>query len=141
MSEREKERVRIPGPRCPYCHEDIEASGLDKLACNACMAWHHKACWEEHGHCAACSHRETGLGSSAATERSVAKPVEKPAPCHYTNCEEFSAHNDLWRVGRRVCPAHNKRETLRFLAVFFVGYLALASIVALAWSMGAIRPG
>lgn len=47
-------------PRCPYCHERVAPASPDKLACNACMAWHHQACWGEHTRCAACGANRSG---------------------------------------------------------------------------------
>lgn len=46
-------RIQVQHSRCPYCHAGIEP-GAEKAACHDCMAWHHAACWEEHGSCAAC---------------------------------------------------------------------------------------
>lgn len=62
---RERDRVKLPGERCPYCHEEVERGDADKVACNACMGWHHQACWVEHGACAACGAGQTGLESVA----------------------------------------------------------------------------
>lgn len=39
--------------RCPYCHAPVRPED-EKAACHACMSWHHRACWEEGGRCAAC---------------------------------------------------------------------------------------
>ncbi len=55
------ERIKLPGHRCPYCHDEVERAASDKLACNECMAWHHSSCWREHGSCAACGAVQTGL--------------------------------------------------------------------------------
>jgi eukaryotic-like serine/threonine-protein kinase len=45
--------ARVEHPRCPYCHEGVRPAD-DKEPCLGCMAWHHAACWDEHGGCAAC---------------------------------------------------------------------------------------
>lgn len=45
--------LEVKRPRCPFCHEEVE-NGDAKTACLECMAWHHEACWGEHGACAAC---------------------------------------------------------------------------------------
>jgi hypothetical protein len=44
------------GDRCPYCHDGVEPEGA--AACVECMARHHVGCWDEHGQCASCGHRE-----------------------------------------------------------------------------------
>lgn len=56
--EQERVRANVRGDRCPYCHEDIVPSDPAKQACSSCMAWHHVACMEEHGACAACGDEE-----------------------------------------------------------------------------------
>lgn len=56
--------VAVEHARCPFCHEPVRASDADKAACGACMAWHHGACWSEHGRCAACE--ATTLANRAA---------------------------------------------------------------------------
>jgi len=43
--------------KCPYCHE-VVAPADEKAPCLACMAWHHRACRDEHGSCAACGATE-----------------------------------------------------------------------------------
>lgn len=46
--------VKALHPPCPYCHGPVEPRQI-KAACDGCMAWHHRECWEEHGACAACA--------------------------------------------------------------------------------------
>ena len=56
---------RLKHPRCPYCHDKVRPDAV-KLACNACMAWHHQECWIEGGdQCATCGQAETGKSSQA----------------------------------------------------------------------------
>lgn len=50
--------VRSKRPRCPFCHEPVEADDV-KAGCSACMAWHHADCLAESGRCAACSQAST----------------------------------------------------------------------------------
>jgi hypothetical protein len=51
----EKEvEVRGSPTRCPYCHDDC-TSAQKHSVCEACLARHHKSCWESHGSCATCS--------------------------------------------------------------------------------------
>ncbi|MDC3379033.1 hypothetical protein OAX78_01965 [Planctomycetota bacterium] len=80
MSERERERVKVPGDRCPYCHDEVERSASDKLACNECMAWHHSSCWQEHGSCAACGANRTGVatGTPLVPTRAVGGRLHRP---------------------------------------------------------------
>lgn len=54
MSEERREReVRVERDRCPFCHDAVRPTD-EKVACDGCMAWHHAACWRDHGTCAAC---------------------------------------------------------------------------------------
>lgn len=80
----------VPVARCPFCRDAIAASERGKLACNACMAWHHAACWTEHGRCASCGGAESGLAGVAAApvgsagpsaaERPLVRPPPHPDP-------------------------------------------------------------
>jgi len=65
-----------------FCHEAIGGAD-DKLACNACMAWHHQACWQEGGRrCASCGGGATGeaSGGPAAAPRAGTPPRAAPRP-------------------------------------------------------------
>lgn len=44
----------LPATRCPYCHHDVVAGQDEQHGCEKCRAWHHQACWTEHGGCSAC---------------------------------------------------------------------------------------
>ncbi len=68
--------VSVTRPRCPYCHDEV-SQGDVKVACDACMSWHHRDCWGEQGACAACGHERTSEGRVAP--RPVARPPS-PAP-------------------------------------------------------------
>ncbi len=46
--------VKVATNRCPYCHDDVEVAAPDWVACRACQARHHQACWNESGACGAC---------------------------------------------------------------------------------------
>src|SRR5271156_2614014 len=48
--------VKIAGSlvRCPFCHGDISPRTTDWVACSACLARHHKDCWQERGACSTC---------------------------------------------------------------------------------------
>ena len=55
MSTREREvKVDRSPTRCPYCHAGVDAEHDDWVQCFACRALEHRACWSEHGRCAAC---------------------------------------------------------------------------------------
>lgn len=64
-------QVEVQRDRCPFCHDAVSPDQA-KTACDACMAWHHKDCWADHGGCSAC-----GEGASTAVKPS---PKESPAP-------------------------------------------------------------
>lgn len=69
---REDLDVNVERPRCPFCHDEVLPTGQEKLACTSCMAWHHQACWQEHGGCSACAQRQE-TSPSAQRPRSMAK--------------------------------------------------------------------
>jgi hypothetical protein len=47
-------KIKPRHPPCPYCHGPVGPDDI-KAACDSCMAWHHRECWEGHGSCAACA--------------------------------------------------------------------------------------
>ena len=55
--------IRVDTPhRCPFCHDGVHATAA-KIACDGCMAWHHRECWGAYGaRCGAC-----GAAQPAAT--------------------------------------------------------------------------
>lgn len=55
-AEAEPEGERVARTRCPFCREDA-LSTQAAVACEACLARHHAACWSESGSCGACGHR------------------------------------------------------------------------------------
>ncbi len=64
----------VQHPRCPFCHEAVTPAEPHKRACGACMGWHHDACWQEHGGCAAC-----GAGGGASAARRPSSPTSAKA--------------------------------------------------------------
>jgi hypothetical protein len=42
----------LSSSRCPFCHDDVAPT--KSVACEACLARHHCACWTEAGRCASC---------------------------------------------------------------------------------------
>lgn len=57
MNERTRGQVQVGRDRCPFCHVGVSPN-QPKIACDACMAWHHAECWKEYGACAACAASE-----------------------------------------------------------------------------------
>ena len=57
--------------RCPYCHDEIRSERADWVACEGCLARHHRSCWSEHGSCATC-HARGALGRLEPTARADA---------------------------------------------------------------------
>lgn len=109
MSEREQQPLHLQHPRCPFCHDAVQPGATEKVACQACMAWHHGPCWAEHGGCAAC-----GEGRPAATpgpqtqptSKATATPAGAPsATCTWEGCSET-------RDEGRLCGAHRRRVRL-----------------------------
>jgi hypothetical protein len=54
FASRDDVRVDASPLRCPFCHASVAAVALDWVACKACLARHHAACWSESGACASC---------------------------------------------------------------------------------------
>lgn len=88
--EKSRARIKVDKPRCPFCHEAVDAEE-DKRACDACMAWHHAECWTEHGRCATCGLvAYLGLAEAPSPEPSsdlspepssgAPQPLVSPAP-------------------------------------------------------------
>ena len=62
----ERDDVHVATNRCPYCHDNI-VQGEVRLGCPHCMAWSHKACWEEgDAQCSSCGGAFQNLGSLQA---------------------------------------------------------------------------
>lgn len=128
-------RVEVSGPRCPFCHDTI-APRVEKLACDACMAWHHAECWTEGGQrCGGCG---AGVVSGSrhvpdpATQRPVggrAAPVRPRGSCGARGCEQAGAAT--WIGSRRLCPDHALRLYGTLLTVLGVLPIALATVVVL----------
>lgn len=54
--------LRTELTRCPYCHDDVDPTGADWLACRGCLARQHRGCWHEGRRCGACgSDQHLGL--------------------------------------------------------------------------------
>lgn len=109
---------RVEHPRCPFCHDAVRPGDEDKQACGACMAWHHAACWGEHGGCAGC-----GAGA----------PVRARAPGVGAKGEDEGTSAEA----AVVAPASSTRARPRTwallgwaLALALVGFVASAAVLA-----------
>ncbi|MCO5166542.1 MAG: hypothetical protein M9894_09275 [Planctomycetes bacterium] len=60
--------------RCPFCHDQVAVDAPGWVACVACLARHHAACWREAGCCGACGRAEvmSPPGRRAAARRRLA---------------------------------------------------------------------
>ena len=65
--------IKIPKPRCPYCHTDILPGDTSNYACYECLTWHHDDCFENHGSCVTCG--TTWKQDRAGSLVSVAEPL------------------------------------------------------------------
>lgn len=98
--------VRVQRERCPYCHDPVTPADA-KRSCEACMAWHHRACWVEHGACSACGEAQR-------------EPVlPERLRCLEAECESPRT-TDVWRLLVRddlpaLCDRH-AAESMRELA-------------------------
>lgn len=60
--------------RCPYCHDDVAPERSDWVACKACLARHHVACWRENGACGTCR-QTSSIAARGERTRSGALPL------------------------------------------------------------------
>lgn len=76
----QKSELRLSGGpgRCPYCHDEVERTKERWVACEACLARHHAACWSENGCCAGCGESDY-VGPGLATDAG-AVAAAPPAP-------------------------------------------------------------
>jgi hypothetical protein len=63
-----RDDVHVGVNRCPFCHDDVDATDRAALVCQGCLARHHGACWSEAGRCGACK---------GTTPLAVARPVAR----------------------------------------------------------------
>jgi hypothetical protein len=104
--ENEPVRIRTSGAptRCPYCHADVDRDREAWLACHACLAPHHRACWSTAGACAGCGetrsvgeHAETATDGRRSPPRDAlrspeAKPADGSAPVFELELRGRNAH-------------------------------------------------
>lgn len=124
--------------RCPYCHDAVTGS-QSKTACDSCMAWHHKECWQELQRCGTC-----GLTNSihhAPNPTRTHYHSSRPGSCAYSTCDEPRHEGERGQVHSRYCLKHRFRKARDnaelsnalcglFIALFFVLF------VAASWAMG-----
>jgi hypothetical protein len=108
VTERERPRVDVDRPRCPYCHEAVGGDD-EKTGCGACMAWHHRGCWSEHGKCSACGATEAAGALHA--------PVARPSP----------------ELARRAVADSDRKGGLVMIAIGVVNVLFFGSL--LVWGL------
>src|SRR5579871_4463817 len=82
---RRRESAGTSGPtRCPFCHADIAIESEEWVACAACLARHHRECWEEAGACSSCGDearventkpRSSSERARARTRRDLSSPA------------------------------------------------------------------
>jgi hypothetical protein len=70
-----RDDVLVALHRCPFCHDDVRADGGGWVACAACLARHHEACWAEGGRCATCRHEVVLRSERKAPKASRAAAV------------------------------------------------------------------
>jgi hypothetical protein len=83
MSERADVKFQGNAPtRCPYCHDAVDRAADAWVACEACLARHHAACWSETGACGACHETACVVPAGVTLEAPVARP---PSSRHATH--------------------------------------------------------
>jgi hypothetical protein len=93
---RVKNRVEI---HCPYCHDMVRMEP-EKTACETCMAWHHRGCWDIHGGCSSCGFKrkeQSPLKQAGLTQKVCQKVGCKERPL---DSVEYGARS------ARFCDAH-----------------------------------
>jgi hypothetical protein len=75
MAEHSDVRVQAGPRRCAFCHEEVPAE--ERVACAACFAAHHDACWGEAGRCATCQGTQALVREGQSIE-AVAHPGRDP---------------------------------------------------------------
>jgi hypothetical protein len=91
----------VKHPRCPFCHDEVLATD-PKRACEACMGWHHRECWDECGdRCGACGASAEAPPPSTADLRAHLDQGELESPLLRPTCCE-----------QHPCPRHAVLTTL-----------------------------
>lgn len=135
--------------RCPFCHEGIQLSER-KSGCPECMAWHHEACWQEHGQCASCgatldandssnlisdpSRPPQTLNAAPSKAAFVVEDSDVHSACGLESCKAQALSQDpesqeSWGPFSGLCPNHALEQVetkLYTLDVIFTMFVAFA---------------
>jgi hypothetical protein len=125
-----RSRQNARGPRCPYCHDDVGPL-TQRLACDACSAWHHTECWTEGDGCSVC-----GGGASGLAPTTAGKSEETPAPLQVGAWEHLRWL--LLSFEGRISPRTFLRATALLILIYTVASLPALAILgepgfALTW--------
>lgn len=69
---RDDVRAATSPVRCPFCHDHVAIDAAGWVACVACLARHHAACWREGARCSACGRAEVMAPPRTAARRRLA---------------------------------------------------------------------
>jgi len=64
--------------KCPFCQDGINISRDKWVVCAACLARHHRECWDEYGACSTCKHQQM-LDPTRATQSTATPSSPKRA--------------------------------------------------------------
>lgn len=92
-------QVRVKSNRCPYCHDDVEASG--SVVCQDCLTRHHPECWNEGLHCSSCSSPNKLVSSSEPQKIEVEAKTDQSA--HW---DDFGRPDLAVQEARRIQQDH-----------------------------------
>ncbi|MDF1665998.1 MAG: hypothetical protein P1V97_29850 [Planctomycetota bacterium] len=136
--ERNQGMVNSTAPRCPYCHDSVTVHS-SKQACESCMAWHHKECWQEHGGCSGCG----GQKQSSPATISPKQESQEPLPPHLATCFQRICQSPRQTVLKNsgyeiLCRehAHDAAKTSVKVYTVILGLLPTLSLMT-AWFMAA----
>lgn len=102
--------------RCPFCHEGV-GDADEQVACQRCLARHHRACWGEGGRCSSCQAPTPLVQASSPAQASspeVIGPVEGAGQ---------RAPDDARRAASRLLDAAEVKEDAS--ASWFLSYPTL----------------
>lgn len=95
--EQERPRVELRHAVCPFCKVSVRPE-QGKVACDSCMAWHHRECWTDHGACSACGFATVSgaTGTPATHPRTTSTNIR---PCSIDRCFEPATRSSEMRIG------------------------------------------
>lgn len=112
--------------RCPFCHDAITPS-VAKTGCEACMAWHHIECWDQHGRCSACGHQRPKTHPFPPQ----ALPAPKLGHCEHEGCRAPALGASEADYCATLCASHALEQlskNRRAGNVFFIASLTLLAL-------------